>query len=238
MSKPPSGTPLNSGGTLYSNLANWYGMLEGSGGTTADGKGGNTGTLDASVTWTTDADGPLLAFSDHNVAAPIALAALIVLSDLGTNDWSVAWRGKQTVDGPRGRICGEPSTSNLIGMLGINGIQWLGQQSVPVQNAFFFSVTSFTINADYVITGVAGSNDIHAYKNGVELADSPFTLAGAPSFGMDTIGSGGQVAGSGLEGSLGYIGIWVNRALTASEAGLLYADPYAALYGSRLVLIP
>jgi hypothetical protein len=117
-------------------------------------------------------------------------------------------------------------------MLGINGIQWLGQQSVPVQNAFFFSVTSFTINADYVITGVAGSNDIHAYKNGVELVDSPFTLAGAPSFGIDTIGSGGQVAGSGLEGSLGYIGIWVNRALTASEAVLLHTDPYGTLYSA------
>jgi hypothetical protein len=202
-------------------------MLEGSGGTTADGKGSNTGTLDTSVTWTSDSDGALLNFSDNTVVRPILLASLIVLSTLGANDWSVAWRGKQTVSNVHGICCGTPTTNDYIAMFGGVSLEWEGQQSAPLGLADFTSLTDFTAQADYVLSAVSGQ--LHLYKNGVETADSPITPAGL-GFGVNTLGNGNDLVNDGLIGQLSYVGFWVNRALTASEAGLLHTDPYGTMY--------
>jgi hypothetical protein len=105
MVKPASGTALNTSGTLYTGLNNWYGMLEGSGGTTADGKSSNTGTLDGTVTWTSDGDGPLLTCAG-GVQVPIAISS-VVLSAAGATDWSVAWRGQLANDDSHGGVLGK-----------------------------------------------------------------------------------------------------------------------------------
>jgi hypothetical protein len=86
MVKPASGTALNTSGTLYTGLNNWYGMLEGSGGTTADGKSSNTGTLDGTVTWTSDGDGPLLTCAG-GVQVPIAISSVVLSAAGATDNW-------------------------------------------------------------------------------------------------------------------------------------------------------
>ena len=58
--KPASGTALNTGHSLAVGMLHFWAMLEGSGTTTADSKGGMTGTFVGSPSWTTDAEGPLI----------------------------------------------------------------------------------------------------------------------------------------------------------------------------------
>jgi hypothetical protein len=238
MAKPASGTALDTGGALYSGLANWWGMLEGSGSTTADGKGSNTGTLDASVTWTTDGDGPLLAFSDHTVNQPVAITNAAP-SALGVNNWSIAWRGKQTVDGTFGMVCGDYNSpsghNNYLWMRGSNYLRYEGFAAATVTAANFTNDTSFTTSKDYVVTGVytVGVNAVvHLYVDGVEDAASPID-PGTGIVGFDTlIAIGNGFANLGLEGQLSYFGIWINRALTQTDAASLHSDPYGTMYGS------
>ncbi len=240
MSKPTSGSPLDTSGAFYSGLNNWYGMLEGSGGTTADGKGANTGTLDASVTWTTDADGPLLAFAGGAIF-PITISS-VVLSATGATDWSVAWRGKLTTDNLHGTVVGTPNyafgggRANGIVMSGGSDLQWDGYGTAQELGANFTGVTSFTTQRDYVLATDFALGKLHLYVNGVEDSSSPDTTG--DGFEITAIGNGLSIVLAELIGTLSYVGVWIGRALTGAEAATLHTDPYGALYSSRLFLIP
>ena len=85
--KPASGSTLDSGNALFTSLVAVWGMLEGSGATSADSTGnGHTLTTNGSnVTWSTDSNtDPVLAVS-ASTANAIPIASPITL--LGNASW-------------------------------------------------------------------------------------------------------------------------------------------------------
>lgn len=222
--KPASGTALDTGHALYTSLEAVWGLLEGSGTSTADSKGTNTGTLSGSGLWSTDANGPII---HETSAVDNRGVAVTQFSFSGLENFSLAFGGKQTSSDNNGMVAGDPDTVT-------NYIWWRSGNYLRVNAAGtvsdFTSLTSFTTYADYVITfefinGV--SNLWRLYKNGTITADSPISNSGV--FQMDAVVGG--FATLTLVGDLSYFYVWRARVLSGAEATTLATNPYVIFQG-------
>lgn len=222
---------MDTGNSLYTNLLSVWAFLEGSGTSTADSKGSNTGTLSDAALWSTDANGPIIHNTSALTARPVAVTQF-TLGD-GTQNFSIAFGALQTSDGDSGMVMGDPDTVN--NYIWLRGSNYLRIQPASIN---FTSQTSFTTYADYVLTfeyvpGV--SNLWRLYKNGTITADSPISQGG--TINIDAL-CGGFTALS-LVGDLSYVYIWLGRTLTGAEAATLASNPYSIfLSGGGATLAP
>lgn len=229
--KPASGTALDTGHALYTSLEAVWGLLEGSGTSTADSKGTNTGTLSGSGLWSTDANGPII----HETSASDTRGVTVTqFAFNGSESFSLAFGGKQTSSDNNGMVAGDPN-----GVL--NYIWWRGGNYLRMNAAGattdFTSLTSFTTYADYVLTfefinGV--SNLWRLYKNGTITADGAISNTG--SFQMNAVVGG--FATLTLVGDLSYFYVWRARVLSGAEATTLASNPYVIFQAGAAAVIP
>src|SRR5208283_3710507 len=171
MAKPAPGTAINtsdSQGLATGLLAAW-GMLEGSGSTSADSTGnGYTLTLDGTVSWTTIGSDPALSFagSPSTPYKPASLASELIRAGASTNDWSVAFRAKQTVSGTNGMVFGDAATPDYCWLDGGNYLEF----SATVANYNFTGVTLFTADHDYVLSYNHTGTQLSLYQDGTLIA--------------------------------------------------------------------
>src|SRR5208283_417935 len=155
MSKPVSGTAINTSDSqgLATGLVACWAMLEGSGSTSADLVAGTYNlTLDGTVSWGTDNNGDAclnFAGSPATPYEPASLASTLTLTGGSTNDWSIAWRGKQTSSGNAGMLLGDIPATNYIWLSGGNYLEVYGTGLHD-----FTGVTSFTTNDDWLLSYV------------------------------------------------------------------------------------
>lgn len=219
--KPASGTALDTGGAFYSGLAAVWAMLEGSGGTSADSKGSRTLTLDAAATWSTDGAGdPIIAIGSA-VATPLALASSLGL--VNTNQWSVAWRAKQTTSNNQGVIAGSTNGGGDL-------IWYVGGTELAYENsggtAFAFTgETLFTSDHNWLLT-FDQAVGAHLYKDGTEISGSPKAGVNGGTLTITKLGGGFNSTGLTLIGTMTYLYVWNTRLLSGAEAATLSSNPY------------
>lgn len=223
MAKPASGTALDTGHALYTNLTHAYGCLEGSGTTSVDSKGGNDLTLSGSGLWSSDGDGPTLVNTSNTNNSPLTPASAISFTT--QQDWSMAWRAKQTSNDDNGMIVGDPSGStNYLWMRGSSYLRFVNANSANN----FTGVSTFTALDDWLYTTeyIAGTTYRHRlYQNGVEVSGSPIDNA-AIGNNLTIAAIMGGFSNLALVGTLSYLYIWKDRLLTSTDAGMLDTNPY------------
>lgn len=230
MAKPASGTGLDTGHSLYTDLEAVYGLLEGTGSTSADSFGSNHLTLSGSGLWGSDGDGPILALTNNADNKPAELATRIGFN--GTVSFSIAFGAKQTTSNTDGMVMGDPDSAEPY--VWFNGGNYLRVKADNGANADFTSLTSFTTQADYLLVYEfipSVSTLLYLYKDGTLTGDSPINIA--VDFIIDSLGNGFNT-GSGalaLVGSLSYVYVWRGRALDATDASTLATDPYVIFAG-------
>lgn len=236
MAKPASGTALDGSNALVTGLVNVWAFLEGSGTTTADSKSSNTATLNTGATWTTDADGPLINAAG-TIAAQMTLASVVTL--VSTQSWSIAWRGKQSSAGSTagmvvGGNTGDADSGEFVWMEGGGPSLNLRSDATEGDRDFTFGADPFTTQHDWVLVWNQGATQLHLYQDGTEVASSPLTATSARLDFSVLTGWGG---GFSLTGTMSYIYVWENRALTASDASSLSSSPYQIFLSATLPFV-
>ena len=223
MAKPASGTAIDAGHALAANLEAAWGLLEGSGTSSADATGnGHDLTLASAGYWGTDGGDPVLVIGSAN-AAPAAVTSPIVFGS-GVS-WSIAWRAKQTSSGNAGMVAGNRTNTNEFVWMNGTSISFRNATNVTVN---FTGQTPTTI-ADYVMTsdGGAPTSSVKLYKDGT-LVDTLSSTAGGATWTVNTLGNGYSTnTGFALIGQLDYCFLWSGRTLDATEAAAIDADPWA-----------
>jgi|SRR5215469_8215934 len=224
--KPASGTPLDTGSPLYSGLIAVYGLLEGTGTTITDSKGGNNGTThDGS--WSTDAYGPVWLTTQNNVGQPIAVTSFQVGSLTG-NSWSFAFRAQTTTNVGNGVVAGDSTGQGPFVALLSNG-SYLFVRSSHAGDAAFSDFTDFSSAADYVVT-YDGSGNMRAYKNGSASSSNPQSVDGfqPATVSINAINNGYTTSVQNLElpGYVSYLYVWDGRVISPTEAASLAANPF------------
>lgn len=235
VSKPASGTPIDFSNALSTGIISAYLFGEGSGSITTDATGrGRTGTLDASVTWTTNSEGAVLAFSDENELSPIAINNPVTLS--AADNWTMAFNAKTTVDGLPGMVVGDNAvTTTFVWLRGGTAFQIRTTSNFDMQ--FTGGGTSFTSTANWVVTHAAGSTALRVYKNGAEVSDSPIDSAlSTHDFKMAVLGNGYNAGGFALVGQMQYFVAWSSRALTAAEVATFNSNVWQ-IYSTTGVVV-
>lgn len=216
MAKPASGTALDTGHALYTNLAHAWGLLEGTGTTSVDSRGTKDLTLSSSGLWTTNGGGENIIRIGTATAAPLALATSLTLGG-GSAHWSIAFRAKQATSNNEGMILGDNSNTN--DFLWFSGGNYLRFRSSSGGDFDFSSLTTFTTTANYLIT----SSDGKIYKDGSLVQ----TLgAFTPTLNVTHLGNGYTSTTLALVGDIEYVYVWTNRTLNLTDAGTLHTDPY------------
>ncbi len=226
MAKPASGTGLDTGSSLYSVLtavgsAVW-GLLEGSGSTSADSSGnGHTLTPDATATWSTNGAGEaILACSGTSgntcpITSPIALAS--------TSAWSFAFRLKVNVTATYESVFGASNNDLLV-----NDTSIAAYRSISGAQANFTSAGAidWVTDADWLLTvdGLS-SLKVRLYHNGTEVGDSPKTIAAGDSqFTFSSLGS--PASTFQFAGTLTYGYLMNGYVATGTDASNLHSNPY------------
>jgi hypothetical protein len=226
MAKPASGSTLNTGHALYTNLQNAWAFLEGSGTTSVDSRSANNLTLDGggNVIWDTDASGDNVININSFVARPLALDSLINVPNSG--DWTIAWGMDQDdADDLRGMILGtylEGTRSYLFARNGTNLSYRYKEESITV--SFGDAADDFKANINCVLAFSNSSGDAKLYIDGV-LVDTK-ALVTTRSLDIDTIGHASTSVNTSFIGLMKYVYVWVGRELNATEAAALTTDPY------------
>jgi hypothetical protein len=230
MAKPASGTALDTGHALYTNLTHVWALLEGTGTTIADSRGTNTGTLRSSGLWTTDSEGAIVRETD-GTQRTIALGSTVTLGSSNAN-WSIAFAAKQTTGNNNGMFVG-PNNAQAA-YVWLRDANYLRFQDSAANGANFTGVTTFTTRANYVLTHEfeSGVTDhIRLYKDGSLISDEQ-RPAGYDTLAFDTIGNGWTLADDlGLEGDISYLYVWAGRLLNLTEVGTIHTNPYAIFTG-------
>lgn len=219
--KPAAGTPLDPAHALYSHLtaagsAVW-GMLEGTGTTSADSSGnGNTLTLSTGASWSSDATGPKIALTGN--ANPLPLTSAITYD--GNQSYSIAFRGLGS-SGAFGSVCG--NGTEYIGFYYGNYFNFVTRDS----NYSFYGATVFSAAKDYVVVFNFSTLQARLYTDGVEDSVSPFVMTAGHPFIFDRLGSGFAGFANPLIGSLNYFYGINGYAASIGDAVALHTNPYA-----------
>jgi hypothetical protein len=228
MPKPTSGTSLDTGNSLYTNLSAAWAFLEGSGLSSADSVAGTydlTLISSASLFWGTDDAGDTSLIFDVPETNPVRLANDLVLD--GSVDWSLAFRISQKAEDTKGMFIGDGAQQAYVFLNGSGN--YLRVRNAAGVQIFNYDVTAIdtTLDDDWVITYTqtsGTSGDYALYLNGVQVA----TDSGSGDLGnIDRIGNGATSSNFALAGSISYIYAWVGRALVLADAAALASDPYS-----------
>ncbi len=230
MAKPASGTALDTGNALFTSLTAVWGMLEGTGTTSADSTGnGHTLTLNTSgsgVTWSTDANADAcLAFAGcTTVAAPITSP----IAFNGTASYSFAWRGKQTSADSNGIFAGNENNGSLVQFLfWSSGTLFRARTNTIGQVDYDFGITSAVTEANWLLVYDQPGAKLHLWQNGVESGTGMTVTTNQAGMTWRSLGSGYDAVGDlVLIGKLSYGYLWSGRALTGSDASTLNSNPY------------
>lgn len=214
MAKPASGSTLDTGHALYTSLSHVWAILESSGTTTADSKGGITGTLAGTVAFGSDGTGPYLVTTSGT--GKLTLASTVTLS----SSWSIAWAATNTGNDNNGMMAGSGSSAGYLWEEGGTAIFYRPSSGGDVS---FTTDTSQTAEADRVLTH-DGSGTYKLYKDGTLV--NTVTGAGSASWAIDRLMSGFSGDTFSLVGKLRYFYTWSGRVLTLTEAGNIHTDPY------------
>lgn len=227
MAKPASGTALDSGHPLFSQLTHVWAFLEGSGTTSADSKGSNDLTLDASTSWDTSADGAVLSMATA-LSAPASLGTPVVFD--GTQSWSIAFSAKQDADGTAGMVLGD-NTNNDANI-------WFRSDSSKYARYTDDAGTDRTFNAagvypftsldNYLVVYDQTAGTVELYKNGASLQ----SLSASGTLTINTLGNGYSTSSFSLVGDISYVYIMDGYAASSTDAGNLNTNPFAIFQGS------
>jgi len=213
--------PLDTGHALYSGLEAAWGFHENTGSTSEDSTGNGHGlTLDGSLSWGT-VNGDSVIQNAANILDPLPLDSNVVLD--GTQDWSLAWRCKQTADDNAGMICGDiTDSSDYVWFGGASGVTRY-RDAVP--NSYDFALHEFTTEKSYVMSFDFSDQELHFYVNGVEEADSPIACTTGDLI-ISNVMQGIDASTFVFKGDFHYLYVWDGREITAAEAGDLHSDQY------------
>lgn len=225
MSKPAVGTALDTGNALYSSLVNVWAVLETSGTTLADSKGGNAATLPVSgAAIVPNSGNPYVDFTAQTVGATLASTTHVgtVISGVDHNDWYIAWGCTSAASG---MICGDQSTSNFL---------WMTDTTVDCRQGatgeFAPSASGQTTYHDYFLSchypGSGGNWTVKLYQDGSLIA-TVTPLDGATNFVIDRLGNGYSSNTFGFTGHLSYLYLGEGYAGSATDATNLASDPYS-----------
>jgi lysophospholipase L1-like esterase len=225
MAKPAAGATLDTGNALYTSLAHVWALLEGTGTSTADSRGTDTGTLSSAGLWGTSGGDPVVHLT-ASTAAPVALASEVTAD--GNSAWTIAFRAVQAGADNNGMILGKPATNQYIWLHGGDTLDY----NFGSAKTFTGAAGDTTTLADWALSYTpSGSNDttgtLRVYRNGTQVGTDQAIIG---TFALTTLGNG-YTGSLGLVGDLHYVYTWSGRALTSSEASTLRTNPYA-LFGS------
>jgi hypothetical protein len=223
--KPPSGSALDTGGSLYSALTAAFGFLENTGTTSTDAKGGIVATFSSSPApaWSSDSEGPFI----HCTADEqyLTLGSNIVIP-INTS-FSLAWGTKNI--SAQSAICGNRLTSSNYMIQNTNSTLGMNQPLIGNQT-YNDSLTSSVANRnDYVasFSYSGGSYTVNLYENGTLQTSSPYTTAAnASTWTINSICKGLSSTGFGMRGDLYYLYICSGTALSSTDATNLRTNPY------------
>jgi hypothetical protein len=238
MAKPASGTSLDTGHALYTNVTAVWAMLEGSGASSADSRGTRTLTLNGGYSWTTNGGGdPIVDFAGTN-ASPATPATSLTLS-IGT-DWSIAWRGQIDSSGANtGMVLGDGSGSGNFLWFNASGGQISLRDNATNTSSFNVTGANQATTANYLLVRDNTADTLTLYRNGSSVASNP--AGGAGGLVISEIGDGYSSNTFALDGKLEYVYVWSGRALSSSDATALNTDPYdffAAATGTVTITTP
>jgi len=213
--------PLDTGHALYSGIEAAWGFHENTGTTSEDSTGNDHGlTLNGSLSWGT-INGRSVIQNAANIFSPLPLDNNVVLD--GTQDWTLAWRCKQTGDNNAGMICGDiTDSSDYVWFGGASGVTRY-RDSVP--NSHDFDLELFTTEKSYVMAFDFSDQELHFYVNGVEEADSPIACTTGDLL-ISNVMQGINASTFVFKGDFHYLYVWDGRELSEAEAGDLHSDPY------------
>ncbi len=238
MTKPASGTALDTGHALYTSLEAVWAMLEGTGTTSADSRGNSHDLTFSAIggghdpTWGTDGSGDaeirFPGVGSGSSTKPLAMGTILPdLSNAGnTLDYSLAYRIKQTTLNTRGMFLAQKgATKDYLWLAG--HVPELLVVSEGGTSSTDTTDVDFTVYHDYVLTYTHGSGFRH-YQDGVLSAGSPFGAGAGWVHGLDTLGAGYNSSSDfSLVGAMSYMYVWLTRVLTITEAAALHTNPYA-----------
>jgi lysophospholipase L1-like esterase len=213
--KPTAGTALNTGSTLYPNLNNAWGFLEGSGSTVTDSMSHSTGSIHTGINWTTDADGPLL-------TAPSGTGYISLTSSVTTTytggGWSIAWRSQQLNADNQGMILGDNT--------GTNRFIWFTSGAMTVRAPCGSDLTSGTLSTltsthDYVLA--EDGSTLNLFQDGTLVWTKNPSIS---CISFNTLFSGYSGQSFCFLGKMSYIYVWKGVALSTANAVSLHASPY------------
>ncbi len=227
MAKPSSGATIDSGVSLFNGMTACWPMLEGSGTTSADLAGSRDLTFaggGGAPTWSTNGSGEAVISLGSALSAPLALGSTLTLN--GASGWSIAFRAKQTNSDANGIVLGDNSnTTDFVWMYG--GVFFRVRHSASGDADF--SLTTFTSDADYLISYDVGSGGyITLYKDGSAVG-SPVFVGTGRSLVITHLGNGYTSNTYALIGALTYVYAWNNYVATSTDATNLHNDPYHGL---------
>lgn len=222
MAKPASGTSLDTGHALYTSLVAAWGLLEGTGTSSADSTGnGHTLTLSSSGLWGTNGAGENILHITTGAHTPADIATPLLTAS-GT-PWSIAFRAKQAASNNFGMVLGDDDDIN-------NFVWFQGTQITyrPNGAAASYTWTGLTLTTvyNYLLVYDGGTpGNVILYQDGVSLG-SKALATGHGAFSLDTIGNAYTSTTFAHVGDIEYVYVWNNRALNSTDAGTLHSNPY------------
>ena len=227
--KPMLGQQINWIHPLPKGLVGLWAMNEGSGNKVFDLSGnGNTGILTGTLPWVPGESGPALDFAaannwvncGHNSCLNLTTEMSIIVKHYPVHTTNLTLVGK------------EGKLAYWFNTYGTYQYQWYSNNVAVLSSNNAFNITAWNVAA-VVYDGI----NINFYNNGVFINSS---AAGAPNskptddlyFGIDPR----DETGLDYTGKISYVMIF-NHALTASEIGLLYREPFCMFERDDVALL-
>lgn len=204
MAKPASGSTLDTGHALATDMVACWPMLEGSGTTTADLTANNNDLTFAggggAPTWSTDGSGDAIIAIGTQLTEPLNPASAISLG-ASLASWSIAFRAKQTTSGDKGMVFGDYSST--LPYFWFFGGTFFGGRDNNNQNLDLSSITSFTSDANYVIVYDGAADTYTLWKDGASVQQLTSIVSCPVTIG--TVGNAFNVSTFALVGSFTYM---------------------------------
>jgi len=244
-SNVPSGTSLNTGNALYTNLVAAWPINEGSGTTTTDSRNSIACTLSSSganqPTWGTGdgVGGHVLHFqAGASLNSYLDCGTPVPVQDIGVGGLSASFAFRVLINNAGGMKMAQRNDGNSV-QVG----WWLGDfgfvHEFSNNNCYHYGATSITTASYHTVImtwdGSASSANILAYVDGTLYAswtsmhDAIGTTATDASFhlllGNENV-TGNLFTSGSLDGNLSWFYIWTNRVLSSTEVTSLTNSPF------------
>ena len=212
MAKPSSSYVLDSGNSLYTSLTNFYALLEGSGTTSVDKKGGNLATFTSSPapTWQSDSEGPFVRSGSDG--AYLTLASNIAVPT--NTSFSIAFGLANVHARNQSMVIGDHTSTGNFWWMNEGSFDMTIQTTITGSQTFNSWAVDQVNRADYVLSFAysGGNYTANAYQNGANASAAPFTFASvAGTINFNVLLNGYSSSGFSLIGDMYYCYFWNGR---------------------------